>query len=71
MNATVQIKDGYYQIKIPVQEAYDNDNIRELLDLLRVEKILSKSEATDEFVKELSDEVKKSWWEKNKHRVIK
>ncbi len=66
MSAKIQVKDGCFQITIPVKEAYENEDLRRFLDFQRVREIVSRSQATDEQIAELADEVAASWWEKNK-----
>lgn len=66
MSAKVQVKDGYFQITIPVKEAYENKSIRNLLEVLRAQENLSRSKATEEQIAELGDEVTASWWEANR-----
>ena len=66
MSVKIQIKDGCFQITIPVKEAYENADLRRFLDFQRVREIVSRSQATDEQIAELADAVKKSWWEENR-----
>ncbi len=66
MSAKIQVKDGCFQITIPVKESYENRSIRNLLEILRAQEVLSRSKATEEQIAELADEVTASWWEKNK-----
>ena len=66
MSAKVQVKDGYFQITIPVKEAYENKNLKRFLDFQRAREISLRSQATDEQIAELAEEVKRSWWEENK-----
>lgn len=44
--------------------------LEDLLNYLNVKAILAKSEATDEDIEMLSEEVKSSWWTENKSRFI-
>ena len=71
MSAEVHVKDGYFQITIPVKEAYENKPIRNFLEILRAQEILSRSKATEEQIAELADEVTASWWEENKEWFLK
>ncbi len=66
MSAKIQIKDGCFQITIPVKEAYENEDLRRFLDFQRAREVVSRSQATDEQIAQLADEVKRSWWEENK-----
>jgi hypothetical protein len=45
---------------------YDKD----MVDLLTMMEIASKSKATEREIEELSKEIKKNWWKKNKDRFI-
>lgn len=69
MSAKVEIKNGNFQITIPVKEAYENRPVRNLVDILRGQDILSRSKATPEQIKELADEVTAAWWEKKQGQV--
>lgn len=70
MSASVKVKNGNVQITIPVKEAYENKSIRNLLDSLRGQDILSRSKATEKQIIEFSDEVTEAWWEKNRERYL-
>lgn len=70
MSAKVKVKNGNFQITIPVKEAYENRSVRNLLDALRGQDILSRSKATEEQIKTLADEVTGSWWEENRERFL-
>ncbi len=43
----------------------------ELIGYLNVKVILAKSEATDEDIEALSEEIKANWWAKNKSRFLR
>lgn len=42
----------------------------EVIDFLTFLEITSKSKATDEDIEELSEEIKRNWWEENKERFL-
>ena len=44
------------------------DDIQYLLDYFNFQQIVAKSKATQEQIDALTKEVKKGWWERNKHR---
>lgn len=70
MSAKVEVKNGNFQITIPVKEAYENRPVRNLLDTLRGQDILSRSKATEEQISTLADEVTGAWWEENRERFL-
>jgi len=70
MSAKVKVKNGNFQITIPVKEAYENRSVRNLLDTLRGQDILSRSKATEEQISTLADEVTGAWWEENRERFL-
>ena len=65
MKTQVNITKDYYQIRIPISEAFDNPNIRRFLDFLRIEQVADKSKADKKDIEELSEDVKESWWQEN------
>ena len=66
MSAKVKVKNGNFQITIPMKEAYGNENFRRFLELQRAEEILSHSKASDESITALAEEIDRDNWEKNK-----
>lgn len=68
MDVEISKDDKFYQIKIPVIESYDDKYIRKFLDYLKIQKITSKSKATDDAIEKLSEEVHVKWWDKNKDK---
>ncbi|RUM40588.1 MAG: hypothetical protein DSY34_05090 [Desulfurobacterium sp.] len=46
---------------------YDKD----LMDFLELLEISNKSQATEEEIENLSEEIKRDWWNRNKERFIK
>lgn len=71
MSAKVKVKNGNFQITIPVKEAYGNENFRRFLELQRAEEILSHSKASDEVIAALAKEIDKNNWEKNKEWFLR
>jgi len=71
MSTKIQVKDGIYQISIPVKEAFEDDNLRRFLEFQRVEGIVSHSKATNEQIAALADEVDRNYWERNKGRFLR
>lgn len=47
------------------------DYLQKFLDYLRFIEISSKSQATEEQILELANDINKSWWETNKNKYIK
>ncbi len=41
-----------------------------LIDLLSMMEITNKSQASDEDINQLADEITSGWWEKNKNRLL-
>ena len=70
MNTILQLKDNFFQINIPLKEAYENKKIKEFIDFIRVEQIRSKSLMTDEEISTLSEEAEKNWWNSNREKII-
>lgn len=66
MSASVEVKNGNFQITIPVKEAYGNENFRRFLEMQRAEEILSHSKSSDEEITALAEKIDRSNWEKNK-----
>ncbi len=71
MSAKIQIRDGNYQISIPVKEAFEDDNFRRFLEFQRAEEIVSRSKATNEQIAALADEVDQNYWKRNKSRFLR
>jgi len=47
------------------------DYVQQFLERLRLEAIVEKSKLTEDQAWELSEQLKKEWWEKNKEKLIK
>ena len=70
METKLDITKDYYQITIPVSEVYKNKNIRRFIDFLRIRKIASQSEATNDEISELAEEANSNFWENNKDNLL-
>ncbi len=57
MQVEVLKDNSCYQIKIPILESYNDKYIRKFLDYLKIKEVASKSQATDEDIEKLSDEI--------------
>jgi hypothetical protein len=49
----------------------DADKVQRAIEAHKYLQIVKKSKATEKDIEELSDEIKRDWWEENKHRFIK
>jgi hypothetical protein len=70
METQVEITKDYYTIKIPTQVVYENKSIKRFIDFLRIKIITSRSQATDDDIKELSNYVNESFWKENRDRLL-
>jgi len=66
MSAKVKVKNGNFQVTIPMKEAYGNENFRRFLELQRAEEIISHSKASDEAIAFFAEEIDRDNWGKNK-----
>ncbi len=57
-------------ISIPT-DGLSTEEIQRLLDLVKAESIVSRSRLTQKDADEISEEINRSWWEKNKARIEK
>ncbi|MBN2011810.1 hypothetical protein JW960_20945 [candidate division KSB1 bacterium] len=57
-------------LKFPKQ-LIASDYVQEFLERLRLEEIAEKSEISDQQTWELSEQLKKEWWQKNKEKFLK
>jgi len=59
------------EIKITIPKDFIGmEEIQRLFDYYKFKEIVSKSKATEDDVNEISNEINKSWWDKNKHRFV-
>jgi len=70
MQAQVKVEDGYYVVRIPVADSYSDRLTRAFLDRAKVYDILSRSQATEEQVQELADDMQSAWWRENRERFL-
>ena len=70
MQTQIKVEDGYYVIRIPVAESYDDRAVRDFVEGLKVREIVSRSQATDEQITELAEEMQENWWRENKDRFL-
>lgn len=66
---TIERSNNEIIIRIP--DIVDPDKLQRLINYLIYQEATSKSEAIQEDVDQLSSEVNKNWWEKNKGRFLK
>jgi len=66
---TVSREDERILISIPA--SINNKYIGQFLDYLKVKAIAAQSQATDEEIVELANEINQSWWKDNKQHFIK
>ena len=59
------------EIIIRIPDIVDPDKVQRLINYLVYQEATSKSEARQEDVGQLSSEINKNWWEKNKDRFLK
>ena len=59
-----------YTVSFP-EDVADQSYVEKFLDYLRYAEIASKSKLTEEDAIRLSEELKSSWWEKNKADILK
>jgi len=64
---TVERTDQGIIIRLP-NDAADIEDIQRMLNYLSYKHAIKNSEATQEEIDELADEVNSGWWEANKHR---
>lgn len=67
MNIIRRTNEVLIQTPADVPFAY----LDELIGYLKVRFILAKSQATDEDIEALSEEIKDKWWQKNKERYLR
>ncbi len=67
----IQRLDNELLIRIPVTQNLNIDYIQRLLDYFRFISIAGKSQATEEQILEIANDINKSWFQDNKHLFIK
>ena len=58
-------------ILISIPASINNTYVEQLLDYLKVKSIADESQATDEEIVALANEINQSWWKTNKQHFIK
>jgi hypothetical protein len=59
------------EVIIRLPNYVNTDGLQRLVDYLIYKEATAKSKAKQSDVDDLANEVKKSWWSKNKNRIIK
>ncbi|MBP7552935.1 MAG: hypothetical protein KA885_05870 [Spirochaetes bacterium] len=67
---SVYIENDYLNIKIP-KNLIENKYIQKIINLIDLEEKISKSVITEIEAWNLSEEIKKDWWENNKVSFLK
>lgn len=57
------------EIVVRIPENINAQLLEGILDYLKAKSILSKSKATQQNADQLSNEIEKDWWKKNKKRI--
>ena len=58
------------EVVVRLDGSVDADSLQQTLDYLRYLELGAKSKATQEQIDELTKEVKKGWWEKNRSKFV-
>lgn len=66
----MQIERTNKEILIRLSSGTDLIGLQRVLDYLKFREIVSKSKITEEQIKEIAEESKKTWWLKNKNRFV-
>ncbi len=66
----ITFKDDKAILKFPKQ-LISSGYVQEFLERLRLEAIVEKSQLSEEQAWELSEDIKREWWEKNKRKFLK
>ncbi|MBL7797421.1 MAG: hypothetical protein JNJ90_13075 [Saprospiraceae bacterium] len=64
------VSEGPNLILTIPRELLSEKEIQKLLDLLRFYELINKSAMTEKKAWQLSEEIKSSWWEANKERIL-
>ena len=59
------------EILIRIPNTVDVEGAQRIIDYIRYQEVTSKSKATQEDVDNLTDEINKDWWDKNKDTFLK
>ena len=63
----VKAEDGVVHMTFPT-DGMSPEHVNDFVIWLRVESIARRSKLTKQTARQLAEEIKASWWEKNKHR---
>ena len=66
----ITFEDDKAILKFPKQ-LMSSPYVQEFLERLRIEAIMDKSQLTEEQAWELSEKIKKEWWQRNKKKFLK
>lgn len=67
----MQIERVNDEIVIRISEKINPDIIQNILNYVKANTIISKSNATEEEIENISNEIKSDWWTKNKTKFLK
>ena len=67
----MQVERKEKEIVIRISSDKDTEKLQEVLNLIRYGEITAKSTATATMVEEMTSDINKNWWKKNKSRFIK
>lgn len=70
MKTEVKVEDGYYVIRVPIADRYNDRLTHDFINALKVQEIVSRSQATEEQIAELAEEMTANWWAENKERFL-
>ena len=59
------------ELLIRIPSSVDVGILQQFLDYIRVKTVASQSDASDDDILALSDEINKNWWTENKHLFLK
>ena len=59
------------ELLIRIPSSVDVGILQQFLDYIRVKTVTSQSNASDDDILALSDEINKNWWAENKHLFLK
>lgn len=72
MSAVIETRKTGDTITISIPNGdLTEDEIRRLVDLIKAGSIIAKSKLSQGDADDIADEIKRSWWNKNKHRIEK
>lgn len=69
--SALTVKRENETIMISIPASINNDYIEQLLDYLKVKAVVADSQAADDEIVDLANEINASWWKANKQRFIK